>query len=241
MMKYKEWDKRSVSYFLLEAGYSRLMNIISGRVPKIKSFAIITAENPNSKKPLPKGSDLENYIENQKRNKKLENVLKKGFYGYRKIEGEFGEKEKPFFIMNMTPKQAVKYGNMFQQSSVIFGKTYKDSDKIGIKFYYFDLVKGKIDIDKADRMREVWKSVDDEKVYSQYKGRKFIIPFFDSLYRNAKLVRGNIVGIKKQDLPKKSLKEVEKLMKNHSDEYIEKHNYEMRGRAKSIIERMVYK
>ena len=210
-------NEKAEAQLLLEAGFSRLMQIISGLVPSVKSFAILTWENPLNVKLSAE--------ENRERNKNLGNQLGRGAYGFLHIKGKYGNFENPFVIMNMTEKEAISIGkhghNGEKQESIIYGIVNGPWD-ITFKMIYTD------GSDRPDAIRHVWKSIkkdvptdfgghkktpeekeqrkkeekqaeEEAEFYSEYKGRQFIIPFFDDEefnYDAAKFKHGTIIGAK---------------------------------------------
>ena len=167
---------------LSEGGYSRLMQIMHGDVPKIKTVGILTAENPQGN-PLPPE-------ENNKRNKELETVLNSYNYSFSKIKGQFDYiKENPFFIFNIGREKLIELGKKYNQLSVIYG------EKEGNNFEFQYIVK-----DKTISSKVFYHLDNPEDMYSEYKGRKFIIPFFDEKYKDAEWDGGKI-SFKENELP----------------------------------------
>ena len=178
--------------FINESGFSRLKNIMNGQVDSVNTIAIITAENPQGKQ-LPAE-------ENNKLNNEFKSLLKNGNYGYVQIKGKFGNVENPFFIMNIRREDAIKYGKDFDQQSIIFGSKNKDGDNIGFTFEY---------IEGSNTIQKRYVSLSGEDVknrsdfYSNYKGRKFLIPFFDDEYENKSLSNGVIKNVNNESIDKK--------------------------------------
>jgi hypothetical protein len=171
-------------YVLNESGYSRLMRIMSGLVPSVKTFAIVTWENPRGKR----ASDTFN----RNANKELKKVLKSGNFSYKQIEGKYGDYENPYIIFNINFNTAKNIGfghEEYEQESIIYGTRYSDNKEEGMMFrmVYFD--------NRPPQERRVWKSLsrDEEDFYSEYKGRKFQIPFFDDNFVGKMLKNGRVV------------------------------------------------
>jgi len=170
--------------YINEGGYSRLMRTMSGLVPSIKTFAIITWENPMGIKANDKF--------NKEANKRLKDTLKRGNYSFRHIKGKYNDFENPFMILNITLKESKQLGfehKEYKQDSIIFGKRVKkDGSKVGvnIKMIYSD------DNRKPD-VRRIWKYLDKDtdNFYSEYKGRKFEIPLFDDEAKHFTFKNGN--------------------------------------------------
>lgn len=165
---------------LLEKGYSRIAQIISGIIPSVKTIGIVTWENPMNT-PL-------SATENNKRNKKLADTLKRGAYSYRHIKGKYGVYENPFMVHNISKLDIIELGNLGKQESVIYGHFESTG---GMTFDLIDCNSGSI-----ISTRKIWKGLDRGEVdyYSEFKGRKFIIPFFDEDSINKHFERGKIVS-----------------------------------------------
>jgi hypothetical protein len=167
---------------LLESGYARVANIMRGLVPKIKTFGIITAENPHGK-----------YIdksENKERNRELVKDLKNMNLGFHKVAGKYGTKENSFMVINIKKKELMELGKKYQQESVIYGEKMRDDQYDGMNFQMIntDDKYGAI----MGEQKVFVKKDDAENYYSEVKGRKFQIPFFDEEYQKA-LFKGGYV------------------------------------------------
>jgi len=176
-MSFSEYIEQNGDQLLLESGFSRMLQIMGGLVPSVKTFAIITWENPKGKE-----SPAEY---NKQKNKELQELLGRGSYGYIKIKGKYGNYENPFFIMNITRSAAIDLGKEGDQDSVIFGAVNAPED-ITFELAYMD--------GRPSEVRHVWTKLDKgtKDYYSEYKGRKFVIPFFDSAFSDVKFKQGKI-------------------------------------------------
>ena len=111
----------------------------------IKTFAVLTAENPMSKKL----SDLENRQRNNKLKREIstkrdkeqaesglskEDYFRKLHVQYIPIEGSFGNKEHSFIVLNISFSDAEYFANKFKQQSFFYGKVY--TDKTATVSYY---------------------------------------------------------------------------------------------------------
>lgn len=180
---------------LQEASYSRLMQTISGLVPKIESFGIVTWENPMAKQL--------SVSENKSLNKRLKERLKSGNFSYSQIAGKYEQIENPFFINNISKEDIIRLGKEGSQESIIFGVRTKD----GMNISLLECETGNL----IGNIKTNWKSVnqDADDYYSSHKGRKFSIPFFEGY---GKIVETNNVFYEK-DFKKEVL---ETLAKNSS-------------------------
>lgn len=193
MENLKKFISKEVKKQLLnESGFPRLKNILLGLVPNIKTIGIITAENPM-------GIEISKE-ENNKRNKKFEKEINIMNFGYIQIKGKYGTLENPFFISNIIKEELIKFGKEHEQKEVIYGEKYQtEKNTNNFKFYLID-----IKTEKTVSERKIIISSGDEiknrkDFYSEYKGRKFIIPFFDKDFGsikdivNKEIINGEIV------------------------------------------------
>lgn len=157
-----------------EGGFSRTAASMRGLNPKIKTIVILTAENPCGSSYAP---DI-----NKDRNSKLEKFLASSLYGYRKVKGQYGSLENSFMVNNMTKGMALKLGNQFEQDTIIYAERFEEDGKYGM---VFQMIKS-FNCDGSTKIGDV---VGERKVfinrenaddfYSELKGRRFQIPFFD--------------------------------------------------------------
>lgn len=164
--------------YLDEGGYSRLVRSLAGLEPNIESIGIITAENPMAQ--------ALSRRENKLRNIQLANDLREMGYGFYQIRGKYGNLERPFVIPNIEREDIVNLGEKYGQDSVIWViKTEKGSLAELIETH------GDQAVVRSRVILPLAADVDD--FYSIYKGRKFVIPFFDDLYKDKEMVQGKIV------------------------------------------------
>jgi hypothetical protein len=159
----------------LESGYSSIMNTFRGLRPNIKKIAILTAENPHGEK----HSDEFN----KKANFNLEKFLSSGKIPFKKIKGSYGSKENSFILFNIPKNTAIYIGDKYNQDSIIYGETgqTKDGDIIPMSFEMIGT-----DRSKPEEFTKVLGKTDvfvnrqnPEDFYSEIKGRKFVLPFYD--------------------------------------------------------------
>lgn len=165
---------------LEEGGYAKLVRSLAGLEPSIDSIGIITAENPMAQELSPKA--------NKKRNRELARKLREMGYGFYQVQGKYGNVEKPLVVPNITKEDIIKLGNEFEQDSVIFvEKTPEGSLAQLIETH------GEHATEKSSVILPLAQDVED--FYTLYKGRKFIIPFFDDVFQNKQLIQGRVVDI----------------------------------------------
>ncbi len=158
-----------------------LMLLIHGLVPNVKTIGIITAENPHGKKANP--------VFNKSMNEKLEKRLREKNLGFVKVKGKYGNHENPFFVPNITKDEVLLLGKEYNQTDIIFGEKIEEGNKDGIRFslIYSDHRMGDI-IGQRDVFVDR-KNADD--YYTEIKGRKFQIPFFDDDMKDAEFGKGS--------------------------------------------------
>ena len=232
---------------LNESGYPRLLQIMAGVVPTVKTFGIITAENPM-------GVDFPKK-ENANRNDNLKKMLNRGHYGYNQVKGMYGFLENPFFVRNITRGAIEQYGKDFDQKAVIWGEVkshmvLKDETvktPADVTIYYLgdrDYLK---DDFKVGSSRHIFQYIGKEATdfYSEYKGRKFIIPFFDDSKENIE----SILSAPKESAEKwimknkllkhKNIVLIEKALNISLDEHRVSMHYSQRGKIRLLLDEML--
>lgn len=141
--------------------------MFKGGNPKgIKTFCIMTAENPM-------GKTLTSQ-ENKELNNELEYILKHCNFKWFPIKGSYDTKENSYIIYNISKKDAEKLGNMFNQDSIIFATI----DGSNVKYEYMKKERCHYNITKTEST--IVDATNDEKFWSQIgKDFKFRVPFFD--------------------------------------------------------------
>lgn len=172
---------------LTESKFNKIKLAMCGFNPIIKSFGIITSQNPMGKKL----SDVENLtLYNQ-----FKDLLSLGYFGYRPIKGLYGSLENSFFIPNIALSELKEFAVKFKQESFIFG----DTSIAGLPSFYYYSTNNKINPKESDYIlnstRKIYIELDmnREDYYSEYKGKKFIIPFFDDSVENVSFKNGYMI------------------------------------------------
>lgn len=166
--------------YLDEGGYTKLVRSLAGMEPSIDSVGIITAENPKAQE-LPAS-------ENRERNKDLARELRNLGYGFYQVRGKYGNVEKPFVIPNVSKDDVMKLGAQYDQDSIIYVEKTPEGSKaelIGTADNEYD-IKSQVILPLATDVTDF---------YSLYKGRKFVIPFFDDVFQDKALVKGKVVDV----------------------------------------------
>lgn len=168
-----------------ESGYSRVRRILMGDVPNVKTVGIFTAQNPQGKPPVSKDPAMGRATNNEL-NKDLFNDLKSGHFGPIMVRGRFGNiDEESFLVPNITRSEVVMYAKQYNQESAIFGtkKFRNDVDRDGeavlVPYFEFEYVQDGVTIDRRSIHLGGKEIQDRRNNYTEVKGRKFLIPFFD--------------------------------------------------------------
>lgn len=220
-----------ISTPLVESGFARLLTTLRGIVPSIKTLAFITAHNPRNQPSSPAQNNRKN--EALKRDLKQMNLGYKdgkGKYG--------GPEEDTLFIPNIRKDEAIKLGNKYNQESVIWGEKVDLEDHDGFRFYMIYTIdsdafsigdiagvrdiflflsndedcdacagSGEEDGEVCEKCKGKGKSKR-EDFYSEIKGRKFRIPYFDDEYEGATFKPGE-GAISKKGLSAESIRKLE--------------------------------
>lgn len=155
--------------FNLNESYSQLAHTLRGLRPNISTIGIISAENPKGVK-----ADA---AYNREKTIELVRYLSDARHGYRRTEGKYGNLENSFIINNISEGELLAIGSRFDQESVIFGKKVEEKDYTGMKFTMIGSYRN--NYGKILGEKEVFVNRQNAKdFYTEYKGRKFVIPFF---------------------------------------------------------------
>lgn len=121
---------------IIEEAYSNVVEgfkkDLVGVSDYIRTFAILTAENPRLSV---KGDDgrwrLESERmaarENNKLNGELRDILRRGHYVFRTVEGDYDGIERPFMILNVALSAAKRLAARFDQEAFIFAERKRPS------------------------------------------------------------------------------------------------------------------
>lgn len=169
------------------AGFARVRRIMLGQVPSVRTVGILTAENPQAKELSAK--------QNRERNQRLVRGLREMGYGPIPLKGMYGIKETSFLVPNMTRKDTTGAGIDFDQESVIWASRRGEGKNA---YMVWQFIKG----DKTVQTRDVSLSGRDiqyrRDYFSEKKGRKFSIPFFDEKYAAKRYYRKALDQKKRQ-------------------------------------------
>lgn len=152
---------------------TKFRRTLFGTRNNIFTVCIASADNPMGIKATEE--------ENQKRRKKLEELLKKNRLKYYKVKGKYGNDETSYVIANINLAMCeFLFGpDNFNQESFIFGKVKEYGS---IVFSYMEQT-GKGDFTEKDASKEIKGQKEAEDYFTSYLGYKFQIPFsiFESM------------------------------------------------------------
>lgn len=143
---------------------------------RIRTFAIISPDNPMGKKATPQ--------ENNKARKEFKDTLRAGYYQYTPIKGQYNDPEQSYFIFNISFKGAEYLAKTFKQESFIFGQQLNNESKI---FYYQTdrdsyEKEGKIDYNQSCLSKGVNLMDTAKDMFSKKNGFKYSFDFdFDNM------------------------------------------------------------
>lgn len=142
-------------------------NIIDNADDNIRTFCIITGENPM-------GIDVSNR-ENRNNQKLITDYLKQGNFAWLPIRGKYNSTENPKMIFNIRVADAKLIGLKTMQESFIFGR--KENRKVYFDLYYINIEKKDYDlVETVDYVLTDIQNSDD--MYSIINNKKkFNIPF----------------------------------------------------------------
>ena len=138
---------------------------------KLRTFGIITAENPMGKG-LPKQDNAE-------RNAILINLLKSRQYIFCPVKGKYGNVEHSFMIYNVSLQDLKEIGNGFGQQSFIYAEIDRSKGQPHVLFHYFQRRNPRGDY-HYEETKDVYTPIDSEAGdFFTAIGRnfKFSIPF----------------------------------------------------------------
>ena len=110
-------EKQEDTWVLTEATqwsqYGRIMDLFTGEVGSVDQVVIMSPMNPHAKKSFPAE-------QNQARKKAFIADLKTAGFGYRFIEGKYGDPEDSYIIPHMSADEAVFYCYKYAQESFVY-------------------------------------------------------------------------------------------------------------------------
>lgn len=149
-----------------ENSSTRFKSALFGDVTgKIRTFAILTPENP-----MMQSSSAE---DNNKRTKQFKELLKQGSIQYIKIEGEYGNKERSYMLLNIPCSEASSIASRFQQQAFFWGKVNKDSNSIIEYWEVKDPNAKKLEYKLTERNDKIASSRDFIDYFSRHGNFKF--------------------------------------------------------------------
>lgn len=170
----------------------------------IKTFAVLTGENPMGKKL----SDIENRQRNKRLRKGIENdrradmeksgLSQEDFFRrlhvqYIPIQGKFGNDEHSYIVINLSLDDAKKYSELFEQMSFFFGEHTKD-DKIIISYY--ERAREEDDFELIEKTERIDNAQDFDDFFSKYNGLKwsFYLNYFNEGYNFREIINEDFLN-----------------------------------------------
>lgn len=148
-----------------ENSSTRVKSALFNRGNKIRTFAILTAENPLGERQSPE--------KNNEDMKRLKKELKTLHLNYIKVLGMYGNKEHSVMIVNLSYDDAENLAGMLLQDSFIFG------DDNGIRYYKIDRLlykkTGEIKYDLFETSNRVDTLQDADDYFTQHGDLKFSV------------------------------------------------------------------
>lgn len=217
---------------------TRFKKLVTGRLPNVKTFAILTSENPMGEKVSRK--------ENKKRYEELKEHLKNGRYKYIKVKGQYGSPEHTVAVFNIPLSDAKQIGNIFRQESIIFARVktlLKDNNNVVFEYWEKPDKDENKPYEKTDEVDKISTADNVEDFYTRMKSWKFVIPFpkFAEPEKNNKKVDENIeIEIYNPycdyNLTEDIIYEINKLTNDILQENVTgTHRYKVRGKINALI------
>lgn len=113
-------SEASISQKKRDVKFAKSLFTKGRRIGNIKSFGIITSENPD-------GQQL-SASDNKKRQTEFVKNLKDAHYVFVRIEGSYGNKENPYLIFNIKQDSLMSYAKKYEQESFIYAEVKKDGN-----------------------------------------------------------------------------------------------------------------
>ncbi len=196
-------------------------HVLTGIYKYAKTFGIITAENPMG---LKISRD-----ENKRLNKEFHDLLSRGGYTFTKVKGKYGNIENPVLILNITLKDLKKFGDLYNQESVIYGEV---NDYRDVTFEYWIRDNEKSPLKFKDSIDHIDVLQDPDDFYTRIKNWKFNIPF--PIFQESLISWAEKVSFLKEESKKLLADYVEDLIENE-DIYTGHKMYNIRGKIKSLF------
>lgn len=153
----------------INESYANLANTLRGLRSTVETVGIMSAENPHGEAATPEY--------NRQATARLRRQLTQGMYGFRPVKGEYRGFEKSVVISNISKRDLLELGKEYKQHSVVFGERVQEGDYVGMDFYLLGTDSDNF-AEELGRSRVFVNRKNPVDYYTEYKGRKFVIPFF---------------------------------------------------------------
>ena len=165
---------------ITKSGYVRLVNILKGLVPTVKTFGVITAFNPPAYETTPYKERQAAAISN-KANKQLEKSIRSFGLGFIPFKDKYDDCGKSYFVPNI-PKSFLKtLAIRYKQESIIYGEFEELEGKMimtaELIFIYNAHYYNKQKLDTVLGSISTYSLGDTEKLHTEVNGREFYLDF----------------------------------------------------------------
>lgn len=145
---------------------------INGKLKNLKSFAILTSDNPMGKKLSPE--------ENASNYESLMKDLKLGSFIYFPVKGKYNDIEHSVIIYNISLDDAVWLGDTYNQESIIF--CIPNIEDKSVHYEYWERNGENKPLKKTIERDEYVDATDDKNMFTQISRKfKIRIPFFEQV------------------------------------------------------------
>lgn len=179
---FQRYKDRHGAYKVVESSIKVKRALFGDYYNKVRTFAILSAENPHNKQLTPQ--------ENNYRTEKLKSAFREYVLQYKPLQGVYKEtKEHSFIVFNCTLNEAKELSERFGQESFFYGEvhlvTNKDKEPIdyskderretraSISYYQYDDDKKAWDL--IETSNDIVTDIDFNNFYSKYKDFNFKI------------------------------------------------------------------
>ena len=165
MNKFDKAYKKVVS----ENTNTRFKKMMIDKLPNVKTFVILTSENPMGKK--------FSREENKKLYKSLQTFLKDGRYKYIRVKGQYGNSEHTVAIFNLSLSEAKTVANKYEQESFIYANKKDVKEKSNNVIFEFWKKESKNKPYKKIDTVDIVNTSDADDFYTRLKSWKFNMSF----------------------------------------------------------------
>ena len=205
---YSERHIRSLNgeIFLTETSRrQKAQQAVNGKLANLKSFAILTSDNPMGKKLSPS--------ENASNYESLMKDLKLGNFLYFPVKGKYNDIEHSVIIYNISLDDAIYLGDTYNQESIIY--CIPDLQNSSVHYEYWERSEEGKPLRKTIERDEYVDATNDKDMFTQISRKfKIRIPFFENIEKVCTFIESRM----------KTVNNAEKLLnESMSNKYTGKH------------------